>query len=262
MLCETIGIIRSNYYRHLQPSNNLVKADEGIIKIIRSEIQNTKFLSSYGIRRWKIYLFQKFNLIINKKRLQRIFQENGITPFYWRNRSRHIQKNSSNNNKTNLLKRKFNQIKPNKVWTTDITVIKHNHTEKSNLLSFIDLATRKVIAYTIADSITTPVLIETLQNAIATVPNKKDLKGLIIHSDQGSIYTAFEYQQFCKKLKFKVSYSSVATPADNAVQESFHARLKCETFYNNYNTQNKIKNIIMIKKYIEFYNTIRVSLKK
>ncbi|WP_400248858.1 hypothetical protein [Spiroplasma sp. ald] len=104
----------------------------------------------------------------------------------------------------------------------------------------------------------TSVLIKTLLKTIATVSNKKDLKKLIIHSDQDSIYTATEYIEFCRKYKFKISYSAITTPADNAVQESFHARLKCETFYNNYNTQNKIKNIIIIKKYIEFYNTTRV----
>nr|MBH8624291.1 hypothetical protein [Spiroplasma sp. Moj] len=253
---------RSNYYRYLQSKTSLIKADKGIITLIQNEKLNNKFLNFYGIRRWKIYLFKKFNLVINKKRLQRIFKEHRIIPFYWKNRSHHIKKSLSQTNKKNLLKRKFNQLKPNQVLRTDVTVIKNNHTEKSNLISFIDLATRKIIAYTILDSMTTSVLIKTLLKAIATVSNKKDLKKLIIHSDQDSIYTATEYIEFCRKYKFKISYSAITTPADNAVQESLHARLKCETFYNNYNTQNKIKNIIIIKKYIEFYNTTRVSLNK
>ncbi|WHQ37099.1 IS3 family transposase [Spiroplasma sp. SV19] len=233
LLCEAIGITRSNYYRYLQAKNSLIKADEGIITLIQNEKLNNKFLSSYGIRRWKIYLFKKFNLAVNKKRLQRIFKEHRIIPFYWKNRSRHIKKLLSQTNKKNLLKRKFKQLKPNQAWSTDVTVIKHKHTEKSNLISFIDLTTRKVIAYTISDSMTTSVLINTLLKAIATVSNKKDLKKLIIHSDQDSIYTTTEYIEFCRKYKFKISYSAITTPVDNAVQESFHTRLKFETFYNN-----------------------------
>jgi transposase InsO family protein len=67
--------------------------------------------------------------------------------------------------------------------------------------------------------------------AIKKQPNIKD-QGLILHSDQGAVYTSKKYQQFCQKNNITISMSRKATPYDNAVMESFFSGFKKEVLYN------------------------------
>ncbi|RIN99888.1 IS3 family transposase, partial [Mammaliicoccus sciuri] len=65
--------------------------------------------------------------------------------------------------------------------------------------------------------------------------------GTILHSDQGSVYTSYEY------------YAPI---------ECFHASIKCETFY--LNSELRSSNTIVIdivENYIENYNKVRIQQK-
>jgi len=53
-------------------------------------------------------------------------------------------------------------------------------------------------------------------------------KQLLMHQDQGSQYTSYEYVNQVLKNKLVLSYSTPGTPTDNPGQESFFGRLKDE----------------------------------
>ena len=53
----------------------------------------------------------------------------------------------------------------------------------------------------------------------------------IIHSDQGSSYTSYDYRDYLLSLGVKQSCSDVGECWDNAAMESFNAILKTEGFY-------------------------------
>ncbi|WP_141759857.1 integrase core domain-containing protein, partial [Corynebacterium sp. HMSC056F09] len=54
------------------------------------------------------------------------------------------------------------------------------------------------------------------------------LKGVIFHSDHGSVYTSQAFQDHCAQLGVRQSMGAVGTSADNALAESFNATLKRE----------------------------------
>src|SRR5699024_5093052 len=83
--------------------------------------------------------------------------------------------------------------------------------------------------------------------------------GTILHSDQGSVYTSYEYYALCTEKGITRSMSRKRTPADNAPIECFHGSLKSETFYLN-SYLGFINTIIIdiVKKYIENYNKVRI----
>lgn len=56
-------------------------------------------------------------------------------------------------------------------------------------------------------------------------------EGYTLHSDQGSVYTSYRYQQAVKEKGITMRMSRKGTPADNAPIESFHSAFKSETFY-------------------------------
>ncbi|EEO2019728.1 hypothetical protein JSY91_002392 [Listeria monocytogenes] len=52
-----------------------------------------------------------------------------------------------------------------------------------------------------------------------------------MHSNQGSIYTSYQYQKQVQLKDITISMSRKGMPFDNASIESFHVSLKSETFY-------------------------------
>ena len=98
---------------------------------------------------------------------------------------------------------------------------------------------------------------DTLNEAIA---KRKDVSGLILHSDQGFQYTSYEYKAICNSNNIQISMSRKGTPIDDSPMESFHGILKKETLYNN-----EISSIqeyqLLVEDWILFYNTSRIKSK-
>lgn len=151
----------------------------------------------------------------------------------------------------------FNADSLNKVWTTDITYLIYNN-KRLYLSTILDLYDRKVVAYKISKFNNIPLVVDTLNEAIA---KRKDVKGTIIHSDQGFQYTSYEYKAICESNGIQISMSRKGTPIDDSPMESFHGILKKETLYNN-----NIKSIeeyqVIVEDWIEFYNTKRLKNRK
>ena len=87
----------------------------------------------------------------------------------------------------------------------------------------MDLYSRKIIAWTLSDSMDVSCVIETVNKA--KIRRKID-QPLIIHSDRGSQYISREYKRVTAGMQR--SYSKKAFPWDNACIESFHAIIKRE----------------------------------
>lgn len=90
---------------------------------------------------------------------------------------------------------------------------------------------------------------------------RKDVHGLIIHSDQGYQYTSFQYKKICESNGITIWMSRKGTPIDDSPMESFHGILKKETLYNNDITSLE-QYIEIVKDWLLFYNTIRLKLNK
>ena len=72
--------------------------------------------------------------------------------------------------------------------------------------------------------------VELVQQALKNAIYNEGLNTtLILHSDQGSQYTADAYEQLCKSMKvLNLSYSGKGCPYDNAPMESFNSIIKKE----------------------------------
>ena len=156
-----------------------------------------------------------------------------------------------------LINRKFYVDELNKVWTTDITYLIYKN-KRLYLSTIIDLYDRKVVAYQISKFNDINIVINTLNEALA---KRKDVSGLILHSDQGFQYTSYEYKAICKSNNIQISMSRKGTPIDDSPMESFHGILKKETLYNN-----EISSIqeyqALVEDWILFYNTSRIKSKR
>ena len=152
----------------------------------------------------------------------------------------------------NILNEQFIPERPNAVRCTDITYI---WTQDGFLYlnCVMDLFARKIIAWTLSDTMEVSSVIETINKAKAV--RNTDLP-LIIHSDRGSQYVSNAWREATENMQR--SYSHKGYPYDNACIESFHSLIKRE-WLNRFHILNYKYAYSLVFEYIEtFYNTVRI----
>ena len=92
------------------------------------------------------------------------------------------------------LERQFDASRPNEKWFTDVTYLLFG--ERTLYLSTImDAFNREIISCVISESQTLTLAMKTLKQAM----RGRKVKDVLLHSDQGSIYTAKEFQAYAKE---------------------------------------------------------------
>ena len=251
-MCISLDISLRTYHKYKDSKDNDYY-DYLIIKEIFEESKCT-----YGYRRIQERLVSKYGVIFNHKKIARIMRKYDLKPEYIKKiRPNFAYKRIEENVKPNLINRKFHTSEENKIWCTDITYLIWGN-KRCYLSTIIDLYDRKVVAYKISKFNNNRLVTDTLNDAIA---KRKDVHGLIIHSDQGFQYTSSEYKVICESNGIIISMSRKGTPIDDSPMESWHAILKKETLYNN-----DIKSIehyvALVEEWIHFYNTVRIKGRK
>lgn len=249
---SVLDISKRTYYRY-KNSEDKDYFDYLLIKEIFEESKRT-----YGYRRIQEGLLIKYGVIFNHKKVARIMQKYNLKPEYIKRIRPNISyKRIQENVKPNLIKRNFNTSSPNKIWTTDITFLIFNN-KRLYLSTILDLYDRKIVAFKISKYNNIPLVTDTLNQAIA---KRKDVHGVILHSDQGFQYTSHEYKAICESNGIQISMSRKGTPIDDSPMESFHGILKKETLYNN-NISSLEEYQAIVEDWLEFYNTKRLKNRK
>ena len=153
----------------------------------------------------------------------------------------------------NTLTRQFNPSEPNQSWVTDITYIR---TREGWLYLgvVIDQYSRKIIGWSMDSRMVKELVLDAL---LMAVWSRNPKTRVIVHSDQGSQYTGYEWQEFLEEHGLEGSMSRRGNCHDNAVAESFFQLLKRERIKKRiYSTREIAKQDIF--NYIEmFYNSVR-----
>jgi putative transposase len=154
----------------------------------------------------------------------------------------------------NRLDRDFTATAPNRKWVTDITYLA---TAQGwvYLAVVLDLFSRKVVGWSIGDSLATSLVSDALRQAIEN--RRPDGKRLLHHSDRGCQYTSDAYQQTLRTLGITCSMSRRGDCYDNAAMERFFWSLKHEwTNHEQFDDLQAAR--LSVFKYIEtFYNPVR-----
>ncbi len=210
-----------------------------------------------GHRKIKALLQQIYRLKANRNTVQKIMQKHHLQcrikpKRRWKSQGERII------TAPDLLERDFTASKPNQKWVTDITYIQYGSTTKY-LSTIMDLFNNEIIAYKLYEHQQTPLVIDTLKIALE---NRNHPEGVIIHSDQGSVYTSYAFQDFVQKNHLTSSMSRRGNCWDNAVIESFHSNLKSEEFqYVKFNSLRDHEVYERVMNYLNYYNEERIQEK-
>lgn len=155
----------------------------------------------------------------------------------------------------NLLNQDFFADAPNRKWVTDITYLP-TQSGWVYLAVVLDLFSRKVVGWSLSDSLATPLVSTALKNAIES--RRPETDQLLHHSDRGCQYTSDLYQTTLRTLGITCSMSRTGCCYDNAVMERFFWSLKYEwTKHEEYVDLEDVR--LSVFRYIEtFYNSERL----
>jgi len=154
----------------------------------------------------------------------------------------------------NLLDRQFTAGLPNRKWAVDMTYVRTGE-GWLYLAGVIDLCSRKIVGWSMADHMRTGLASDALNMAIA---RRRPGEGLLHHSDRGVQYACDDYMHLLQSHKMHSSMSGKGDCWDNAAVESFWATLKTELVNQEvYATREQARQSIF--EYIEvFYNRKRL----
>jgi putative transposase len=127
-------------------------------------------------------------------------------------------------NVLNHLERDFTATAPNTKWVTDITYI-YTAERWLYLCVVIDLFGNKVVGWSMSIRQDRRLVLHAVLMACWQRPGREPV---ILHSDRGTQFTSYEYQQFLKDHHITLSMSAVGHCGDNAAAEGFFGLLKRE----------------------------------
>jgi transposase InsO family protein len=249
--CELLKVSRSAYYAQGEQSTR-ERVDEQLTeKIIEVHAASN---GTYGAPRIHAELADA-GLRHGRKRIARRMRAAGIrgkSPRRWQVTT---VADPSAAARPDLIGRDFT-VDPARVdtrWCGDITYIS-TWEGWLYLATVIDLASRRVVGWAVADNLKTDLVDAALTNALT---RRRPPSGLVFHADRGCQYTSAQHARLAAAQGVRLSNSRRGQCWDNAVAESFFATIKTELIHRQaWPTRTAARQAIF--EYIEgWYNTRR-----
>ena len=126
-----------------------------------------------------------------------------------------------------LVGRDFAADQINQKWYGDGTEI---GTEEGKLYldSVLDVRSRRIVGFAMSIHHDTDCAYGALAMAVAVRGGAETVSGVILHTDQGSEYTAQRFRNACERMGIRQSMGRAGSALDNAVIESWHSTLEFE----------------------------------
>ena len=252
-LCELAGVSRSGYYKWRGRAKDAPKDRQRVLDLVKASHEAHP---SHGYR-W-IHAF--------------LVRENGITvsPEYIRQAFRFLGIESKTKHKARNSPRKVKDPYPNLIFSTWETVDRPRQVIVSDMCAFwtrlryyelvlyFDVFTKQILGRGVTDRRGWPgIYYDGLDQTLSKLEDVKD-EPVVIHTDQGTVYTSMEYNRIIKERNLVRSCSRVAKPTDNPVNESLNGWIKEELLLD-FGIYDSGDVRATIDAYIEFYNTRRPS---
>lgn len=254
LMCRVLEVSRSGFYAWLsrKPSAAEVRREELTeeVKEIHAQVK-----ARYGSPRIHAELMAKgHECSVNF--VAKVMREAGIAAKTKRKFRQTTDSNHTRPVAENILDREFDPEEPNASWVADVTYIPTR--EGWLYLAVVeDLFSRRVVGWSMDATMTSRLVVDALEMALAGRLKGSSPSGLLAHSDRGSQYASEHYQRRLSEEGIECSMSRRGNCWDNAAMESFFASLKKELVHDeDYATRAEAKASIF--EYIEaFYNRVR-----
>ena len=229
LLCRVLGVPPSSFYawQRRGPSDR-ERADAVVLGMLRAIHAGSR--GTYGSPRARIELREQHGVRVSRKRVERLMRQDGLVGCQQRRRRGLTKPDARALPAPDLVHRDFaparahKVLAPGAVMAGDITYLATGE-GWLYLANVLDLATRSVLGYAMAEHMRASLAVDALVMAAGRLPLPR---GAIFHSDRGSQYTSVAFADACHRLGVTRSMGRTGSCFDNAVAESFWATLKRE----------------------------------
>jgi transposase InsO family protein len=222
--CELLEVSRSAYYqqRDSSPSKRETEEAELAAAIVRLHEASK---GVYGAPKIHDDLKDEGRRH-GRKRVARIMREHGLRGTTQKRFKTTTVPDPAAAARADLIKRDFSvdASTVNTRWCGDITYIP-TWQGWLYLATVIDIASRRVVGFAMADHMRTELISDALTNALAA---RDPEPGVIFHSDRGSTYTSHEFAELAGIHGVRLSVGRTGSCWDNALAESWFGSLKTE----------------------------------
>lgn len=178
-----------------------------------------------------------------------------------KSRSKHVKRYGKNTNREmknfpNYILAELNPLRPYQIVVSDMTAFwANNHYYELTL--FMDLFNNEIIGFSLSNKRGDP---NTYHNALSDIIIKKneeykDLE-MILHSDQGSVYSSKKFNESLYIYNIIHSMSKPGTPTENGAMEAINGWIKEELFLD-FNIKYCDNIFKQIEDYIYYFNNDR-----
>ena len=220
-MCRVLGVSPSGYYAwHGRGASCRARHDEELSAVIRRIHKDSD--GTYGMPRVHAELVES-GCRVGRKRVARLMRESGLVGVSRRRGTRTTRVDRNHRAAPDRVEREFRADAPDKLWVADITYVP-TWNGFVYLAIVLDVFSRKVVGWAMANHLRTELVLEALNMAIA----QRRPQGVIHHSDKGAQYTSLAFGKRCRDRGIVTSTGSAGDCYDNAMAESFFATLECE----------------------------------
>ena len=239
--CELVGLVRSMWYYEPKPES---PEDLRLMRLLDEKYMERPY---FGVLRMTEWLKKKLQEKINPKHVRRLLRKMGLMALFPK---RNLSKPAPGHKKYPYLLRGLEILRPNHVWSTDITYIRLKQ-GFIYLVAVIDWHSRYVLSWGVSVTMESNFCVEALEQAIRKygVPD-------IFNTDQGPQFTCAAFTDLLKLVGARISMDGRGRALDNVFVERLWRTVKYEEVYlHDYATVEEA--IEALKKYFWFYNTER-----
>ena len=243
--CKLLKVTRSVVYAQKKRLLKAVDEDECLLlRLLDEEYTRHPF---YGSRRMTKYLCGCGH-VVNRKRVQRLMQTLGLAGMA---PGPNTSKPHPQHKIYPYLLRGVDIIRPNQVWSTDITYIRLPR-GFVYLVAIIDWYSRKVLAWRLSNTMDAGFCVDCLEEAIKTYGTPE-----IFNSDQGSQFTSEAFTGVLIENDITISMDGRGRALDNIFVERLWRTVKYEEVY--LKQHGSIQGLLMgLTDYFMFYNEERL----
>jgi putative transposase len=237
--CALAGVSRATVYAQKAPTP-IDALDLLVSRLIDEEYTRHPF---YGTRRMVVYL-GKAGHLVNRKRVQRLMREMGLAGMA---PGPNTSRKHPEHKVYPYLLRGVPIVRPNQVWSTDITYIRLAH-GFVYLVAIIDWYSRRVLSWRISNSMEAVFCVDCLEDALR-IHGKPE----IFNSDQGAQFTSAAFTGVLEREHIVISMDGRGRVFDNIFVERLWRNVKYEDVYlKGYATIGEL--MVGLTKYFVFYN--------
>lgn len=221
-MCSALRVHRSGYYAWRDAPTSTRAAEDALL-VVHIKAIHRRSRGTYGAPRVHAELVDEGHRV-GRHRVAGLMREHGLSGIPKKRFKATTDSDHDAPIAPNLLNRDFSAEAPNQTWVGDITYLR-TRAGWAYLAVLIDLHSRKVVGWSVADHMRTELVEEALAMAVAT---REPAPGLVHHTDRGVQYASAAYQEQLAKMGARPSMSRKGDCWDNAVAESFFGTLEQE----------------------------------